>query len=421
MRIKSKINSEIGKLESVIIHRPGPEVENMTPDNAERALYSDILNLHIASQEFSQLEGVLKKVCPTFEVKDLLKEILEVDTIRENLLIEIFAGEGLSGEIDRFMQIPPEKISKLLIEGIVLEKDNLTKYLNQERFLLRPLHNLFFTRDASMGFNDKMVIGCMANIGRERESIIMEAIYKNHPAFEAMVLNLSRSGSVKSDVRSTIEGGDFIVARDDVFVIGTGARTNSQGIDSVIEHLKQDKTKIYHLIVQELPSKPESFIHLDMVFTILDVDTCMVYKPVIFGMNRYRTIHLRVEGGKVSSIREDPDIPNALKKLGIDLKPVACGGTDDIWIQEREQWHSGANFFAFAPGKLIGYERNVHTIDELSKNGFEVFKAGDIISGKVDANEYKKCLVTIEGSELARGGGGARCMTMPFGRADIIQ
>jgi arginine deiminase len=420
MRIKSKINSEIGKLESVIIHRPGSEVENMTPDNAERALYSDILNLHIASQEFSQLEGVLKKVSQTFEVGDLLSEVLKDQPVKETLLADIFTKEGLSAEIGHYFDYPPELISKFLIEGIALEKDNLTKYLNQERFLLRPLHNLFFTRDASMGFNGKTITGRMANTGRERESIIMEAIYKNHPFFDTTILNLQKpAGSIKTDLRATIEGGDFLVAREDVFVIGTGARTSSQGIDAVIENLKQDKSKSYHIIVQELPAKPESFIHLDMVFTILDVDTCMVYEPVVFGMNRFRTIHIKVEGGKVSSIKEETDVPNSLKKLGIDLKPVACGGTDDIWVQEREQWHSGANFFAFAPGKLIGYERNVHTVDELSKNGFEILKAVDVISGEINPGNYKKCLVTIEGSELARGGGGARCMTMPFSRADI--
>jgi arginine deiminase len=109
----------------------------------------------------------------------------------------------------------------------------------------------------------------------------------------------------------------------------------------------------------------------------------------------------------------------ALKKLGIDMKPVSCGSKTDTWVQEREQWHSGANFFAFAPGKVIGYERNSHTIEELNKSGFEVLKATDIIEGKVNIDDYNKCVVLIAGSELARGGGGARCMTMPVRRGEV--
>ena len=145
----------------------------------------------------------------------------------------------------------------------------------------------------------------------------------------------------------------------------------------------------------------------------------MVYPPVVFGMSRFRTIHLEIENGKVTKIEEHPNIPTALKKLGMDLKPVSCGGNSDPWIQEREQWHSGANFFAFAPGKVIGYQRNVHTIEELNKSGYEVLAATDVISGKVSPDNYKKCVVTIAGSELARGGGGARCMTQPIRRAQV--
>ena len=106
--------------------------------------------------------------------------------------------------------------------------------------------------------------------------------------------------------------------------------------------------------------------------------------------------------------------------MGINLKPILCGGKEDLWFQEREQWHSGANFFAFAPGKIIGYERNVHTVDELNKNGYEVLRAADVISGIANPMNYNKCIVTIQGSELARGGGGARCMTMPVKRQKIV-
>ena len=145
----------------------------------------------------------------------------------------------------------------------------------------------------------------------------------------------------------------------------------------------------------------------------------MIYEPVITKMNRLRTIHIQIENQRVVKIEEKSNIMAALKQTGIDLKPIYCGGQTDSWIQEREQWHSGANFFAFAPGKIIGYERNTHTIDELNKNGFEVIKAQDIIDKKVSVENFDKCVVVIAGSELARGGGGARCMTMPVRRAKV--
>lgn len=171
--------------------------------------------------------------------------------------------------------------------------------------------------------------------------------------------------------------------------------------------------------MQELPAVPESFIHLDMVFTFLDHDACMVYEPIIFELNRYRTIHVVLDNGKVRRITQEANIPEVLKNLGMNLKPVSCGGSADPWIQEREQWHSGANFFAFAPGKVIGYERNIHTLNELNKNGFEIITADDVINGTKSPDDYRRCVVTIQGSELARGGGGARCMTMPVRRNPV--
>jgi len=136
------------------------------------------------------------------------------------------------------------------------------------------------------------------------------------------------------------------------------------------------------------------------------------------GTNRFHTIHIQVENGKVIDISEQKNLPKALKKLGIDMRPIQCGGITGDWTQEREQWHSGANFFAFAPGKVIGYERNVHTLEQLSNNGFQVVPAKEVLSGAC-AIPDGKCVITIPGSELARGGGGARCMSMPIRRKQI--
>lgn len=411
------VRSEIGDLEGVILHTPGSEVENMTPKNAERALYSDILNLSVAQKEYSQLNNVLKKITNTFEVKDLLADVLSNDKVKNNLLGKICQFENICNLNNHLLSLNPKELSRQLIEGVILERNNLTKYLSKERYSLRPLHNFFFTRDASMSVLDDVLIGHMANDVRVRESLIMEAIFDYHENFITKTVNPVNSPNYTDKV--SIEGGDVLIARDDILCIGTGTRTTSEGIDFILNKLLDQKEKRRHILIQELPYQPESFIHLDMVFTFLNNNECMVYEPLIMKTNKYQTIHITIENGKVASIKEEDNLLKSLKDLGMDLKPILCGGNKDSWIQEREQWHSGANFFAVGPGKVIGYGRNTYTMDEMNKNGFEILKAKDIIKNKIDLKNYKKYVIALEGSELPRGGGGARCMTMPIRRKPV--
>jgi arginine deiminase len=414
---KVDIRSEIGQLEGVIIHTPGPEVENMTPDSSHKALYSDILNLPVALKEYNQFKGFLSKVTKTFQVKDLLSVVLQNNDHRIELLNAIARKEHLPERtIHELLEIKPEKLSTALIEGVEMRKDNLTRFLSKDRYSVEPLHNFFFTRDASVAILNKVLISRMYSRIRDRESIIMDAIFRNHPMFGVKTIQPDPNKHYCKEF--SFEGGDFLVAREDILLIGTGTRTTPQAIDFILEYYKEKKVQ-RHIIVQELPYTPESFIHLDMVFTFLDRNQCMVYEPLILHPTRFLTIHINIDNGKVKSIREVANIPSVLKELGMEMETLYCGGRRDSMIQEREQWHSGANFFALAPGKVIGYGRNVNTIEEMNRHGYAVIKANDVIHDKVDINSYKKYVVTIDGSELSRGGGGCRCMTMPVRRKAV--
>jgi arginine deiminase len=409
------VDSEVGELEGVILHTPGLEIENMTPMNVERALYSDILNLSVASLEYQQLQGVLSKVTNVFQVKSLLERTLHNSKVKQSLVEKICENECAHEIKNQLLELSEKELARCLLEGVLLKKNNLSRFLSRERYSLRPLHNFFFTRDSAITINDWVLISSMANKVRTREAMIMEAIFDFHPMFTTRTVCAEYNEKFP---KAKIEGGDVLVARKDILLIGIGSRTKPQAVDFLIEHFCKTGAS-QHIIVQELPHQPESFIHLDMVFTFIDKDICMIYEPVILQPNMFRTVHIAIDNGQVLHIEEEQNLLTALAKLGMEMNPINCGGNSDNWLQEREQWHSGANFFAIAPGKIIGYRRNINTIEELDRKGFTIIDAADVVEDKIDLGTYGKCVITIDGSELARGGGGCRCMTMPIRRKAI--
>ena len=408
--INVSVNSEIGKLQHVLVHAPGPEIENMTPEDAHLYLFSDILNLQVAQKEYSYFKRVLQKAAQVHEISDLLAYILQDERIKNSLIDRICKIEDRTIIANYLKSQPADVVARQLIEGVRM--DNIS-YLNHEKYLLRPLPNLFFMRDASFTMYDNLMISSMASPVRARECMILETIYNLHPMFEAKVIKPTLSYDVHGI--GTVEGGDVQIIRDDIVICGLGARTNMHGVESLVEHLKT-RPGVKHLIFQELPLQPDSFIHLDMVFTMLDVDKCMVYRPVIMS-SKYKTFHITIDGQKAVG-KDVENLVVALNDAGLDLEPVFCGNGDDD-LAAREQWHSGCNFFCLAPGQFIGYGRNNHTLEALNQAGFSIVTAADVVNNKYNLANGRKCIVAFEGNELSRGGGGARCMTMPVERLAV--
>lgn len=409
-KIPVRLYSEIGRLNAVLLHTPGPEIEAMTPQNAQEALYSDILNHNIVTDEYRYFRGVFEKCTRTFQVRALLAEILTEPAVAEQLVRQSCAIDGCEFLSDELLSHSPAQLAVELIEGVRYRKGIDPQSFETSRYLLKPLYNLFFTRDAASCVHDRTLIHTMAFQVRKRESLIYRSIFGEF--FQADTFCAQEECST-----ARTEGGDVQIVRNDLLCVGNGIRTNREGIDYLMRaHSHLGK---FSIIAQQLPHHPESFIHLDMVFTFLGPHTCMAYEPLLrkngifSGMT---TTLITVDNGKISC-QEYPDILQALHSQGVDLEPVICGGSDE-WMQQREQWHSGANFFALGEDHIIGYRRNSHTIEALDKAGFTVLKAEDVVDRNVNPFEYKKCVVTFAASELPRGGGGARCMTCPINRED---
>ena len=404
--INVSVNSEIGKLQHVLVHAPGPELEKVTPENAHTFLFSDILNMQVAQKEYGYFKKVLQKVAQVHEIGDLLTDILRNDSIKENLVDRVCKAEDKASLASYLKSLSAEDLSRQLIEGVRSED-------SKEPYALLPIPNLFFMRDASFTMFDNIMISNMATTVRARECMLLNSIYNLHPLFDTKVINPALS--YETHGIGTVEGGDVQIIRDDAVICGLGSRTNMHGVEAIVEHLKT-KGGIKHLIFQELPLEPESFIHLDMVFTMLDVNRCMIYEPVIMN-DKHKTFHITIDGQKAIG-KEVPNLLVGLKEIGIDLEPVYCGNRNNDWAA-REQWHSGCNFFCLEPGKFIGYGRNQHTLEALNNAGFQIVTAADVVNNRVDLNKVKKCIVAFEGNELSRGGGGARCMTMPVQRMAV--
>ncbi len=402
------VTSEIGRLKSVLVHPPGAELYAVTPSTREDYLYDDIMDVATAQREHRRFVAILERFCDVHYVNDLLAEVLTDAKVKQGLIretLDILPSVPLARELE---EMPPIDLARALIEGREEAPGPLAAALNEGGYALPPLPNLFFTRDVAVGLNEHMMIGSMRYSIRWTEALVMKAIFTHNPRLENK--GIVYDGSVEHRLNYTLEGGDVHPIRRDTLMIGFSERSSPAAIDQLASVLFAN-TDIENLIIVVMPGE-DIAIHLDMIFTQVDRQLCVVYPPHFIGPGRLPILLWKKSAPRM---REMPSVFAALAECGTPMEPVRCGG-ERRKMQEREQWSSGCNFVALRPGLVLSYARNELTHRELEKAGFDIVTAGDFLSGDRQITEENRAVITFEGGELVRGGGGARCMTCPLVR-----
>jgi arginine deiminase len=403
------VTSEVGRLRSVICHTPGPELLAVTPNTREDFLYDDIIDLEQAAREHHRFKAILSRFAQVHEVRDLLETIADSPEVRPFLIEKVFdvaRSEPLSRQLN---ELPASDLVKLFIEGRASEGGPLQDILNVTSYDLPPLPNLFFTRDAAMVIGSGVIIASMRYNVRWTEEILMKALFQYHPLLENK--GVVYDGSEERRAGYTVEGGDVHVLREDLVLMGLSERSTAGAFDVLSENLIKAEG-IKDIIVVVLPSN-RAMIHLDMVFTQIDREHCVVFQPMFIGPSRCPVLHYHA--GR-EGMREMPNLFAAFREVGMPMEPIYCGGPQRS-LQEREQWSSGCNFTALRPGLVMGYDRNENTYDELARQaGYRIVSSIDYLTGDDTINEDDRAVIVFEGGELVRGGGGARCMTLPLKR-----
>ena len=394
------VYSEIGKLKSVLLHKPGFEVENIVPDYLRRLLFDEIVYLEQAQREHDQFSQILKNEgVEVLYLTDLMAEILKDKMIREEFLNEFMVEgkvvtEGLQEAVkEYFNDLTPEEFIYKCISGLRNDelKDIKPKTLgdiikNAYPFLLDPIPNMYFQRDPFASIGKGISLNVMANETRNRETIFAKYIFNYHPRFREVPRWYNR------DKTHPIEGGDILVLSDKVAAIGVSDRTSPIAVERVAQKLLESDEPFETVLAFDIPKK-RAYMHLDTVFTMVDYDQFTIYPGIeepldVYSINRSarKKLSIKYEHRDLSEILKEH-----LKLPAVNL--IRCGD-GDIISASREQWSDGSNTLAVAPGKVICYNRNRVTNQALRKNNIEVLE--------------------FDSYELSRGRGGPRCMSMPL-------
>jgi arginine deiminase len=403
------IPAEAHLLKQVIVHTPGQEMELVSPENRSDLLFDDILFLGHARKEHRLMCSVFEKIVgrpdTVLQIGDLLLETFRQEEARHafvDQLCQSLPEQNLGTVQDELKRFSPEDLQRFALTG---ESDLAIR--------IQPVPNLMFTRDLAAVVRDHIIPIQPATTARTRESIIINVVLNYHPRFAPHSDNI-----IDLPPGVTFEGGDLLVASPDTVLIGHSERT-SFGAVMAIAHELFERTPIEHVLAVDLP-KRRATMHLDTVFTFASPNEVIVFPPLLETHGFGYTVHLTPADGPGRFLTDmRPNLRNALDDLlDRELSYIPCGGTDRLH-QEREQWTDGANVFAAAPGAILGYERNRRTFNRLQDHGYRVVTAESFLS-YYESGTFtpgsEKIAIQLGGTELSRGRGGPRCMTLPVAR-----
>jgi arginine deiminase len=388
------VDSEVGRLRTVLLHRPGPELKRLTPRNNDKLLFDGIPWVGRAQEEHDAFADALRQHdVEVLYLTDLLSDVLHVEAARTACIAAVIRdprlGDSLRSQVRAHLEaLHPDDLMLVLTAGLAHEELRngsglVYRLMDPHDFVVDPLPNLLFTRDSSTWVRDSVAVTSLAMKARARETTLTHAIYTHHPRFIGTQL-------VYEPQLEHLEGGDVLLIGPGVVAIGTGERTTAAGVERMARNVFASdlaRTVLAVPIHQE-----RATMHLDTVVTMVDADAVVMYPNLA---DKLLAITLTGDGAEVRIDDPQPFLVAAAKAMGIDTLRVIDTGLDPV-TAEREQWDDGNNTLALEPRLAVAYERNVQTNAQLEEAGIEVIR--------------------IPGSELDSGRGGPRCMSCPIAR-----
>ena len=404
------VKSEIKPLKKVLLHRPGNELLNLTPDTLGRLLFDDIPYLTVAQEEHDQFARILRdNGVEVVYLEDLMTETLDFNPeIRDSFIKQYIYEAGVRtpkyrtlvyeflSSIDSNRKLVLKTMEGINIKEVVLEKAKKGKSLvdmvePDSQFIADPMPNLYFTRDNFASVGNGITLHKMYSETRSRETIYAEYIFNYHPDYKDVPKYYDRYNEYN------IEGGDILNLNDKVLAIGISQRTSANAIEIFAKNVFKDPTSTIETVLAFNIPTSRAFMHLDTVFTQIDYDK-FTYHPGIMGSLKVYEIKKGEKDDDINVKARSGSLEKILEEyLGRDIILIPCAGGDMI-SAEREQWNDGSNTLAIAPGVVIVYDRNSVTNEVLRRFGIKV--------------------IEMRSAELSRGRGGPRCMSMPLVRED---